>query len=162
VRVECLVNLPGAPQIGPMRFLVAAFVALWPVAANAQDLTPEQVRADFSAAGYVTDAPGVWASGVTTISVHDPNTERTRWPVVRAFIYSDAAAAEQARGAEQLLAGYGAPLWFGNVALIQVSRTSAAFPTEPDCAPVLESPAPVVLDGVREPFSSVLLSGGDA
>jgi hypothetical protein len=80
---------------------------------------------------------------------------------LRAFVFTDPAAAEQAHRADQLLAGYGAPLWNGNVALIQVSKNPAAFPQEPNCAPVFETPAPVVLDTVDSTFSSVLFRGGD-
>jgi hypothetical protein len=151
----------GWPHSGPMkRLLIATFIALWPVAANAQELTPDQVRATFTSAGYTADAPLPFADGVQTIAVHD-GAETPGWPTLRAFVFADAAAAEQAHRADQLLAGYGAPLWNGNVALIQVSKNPAAFPQEPTCAPVLESPAPVVLDAVDPTFSGVLSRGGD-
>jgi len=144
-----------------MRILVlVAFMSLWPVSASAQDLTPDQVRATFFAAGYATDAPVPWSDGTATVAVHDASVEAAGWPTVRAFVFRDTAAAEQARTSEQPLAGYGVPMWWGNVALVQVSHDRAAFPSEPDCAPVLSTPVPPVLNPVDEHFASVLYTGG--
>ncbi len=148
---------PVGPRLGGMRIiLIAAFMSLWPVTASAQDLTPDQVRATFSAAGCATDAPIAWSEGVATVAVHDPVVEAAGWPVVRAFVYGDVAAAQQAHTTDQLLAGYGVPMWWGNVALVQVSHDRAAFPAEPDCAPVLSAPVPPILNAVDEHFASVL------
>jgi hypothetical protein len=61
-----------------------------------------------------------------------------------------------------LLAGYGAPLWNGNVAIIQVSKDPAAFPAEPTCEPILETPVMVALETVNQAFATVLYRGGDA
>jgi hypothetical protein len=145
-----------------MKILFAIFVtALWPAVANAQELTADQVRASFSAAGYSADAPVAYADGVTTLAVH-AGVETPGWPTVRAFVFADAAAARQAQGDDQLLAGYGAPLWNGNVAIIQVSRNPAAFPAEPTCEPVLQAPAPISLDAPDSAFANVLNRGGDA
>ena len=76
-------------------------------------------------------------------------------------MYADPAAAALARKSDQLLAGYGAPLWNGNVALIQVSSNPAAFPQEPAGVPALQAPAPMVLDTVDSTFACVLFRGGD-
>jgi len=145
-----------------MKILFAIFVAvLWPAVANAQDLTADQVRASFSAAGYTADAPVPYAEGVATVSVHH-GVETPGWPTLRAFVFADAAAAQQAQGQDQLLAGYGAPLWNGNVAIIQVSQNPAAFPAEPTCEPILEAPVKVALETVNQAFAGVLYRGGDA
>jgi len=144
-----------------MQFLLAILVALWPAQpASTTDLSAEQVRSSFADAGYAVDAPIQYANGIATIAVHS-GVETPGWPTVRAFVYADPAAADLARKSDQLLAGYGAPLWNGNVALIQVSKNPAAFPQEPDCMPVLQAPAPVVLDTVDSGFSGVLFRGGE-
>jgi len=145
-----------------MQFLLAILVALWPAQpASPTDLNADTVQSSFVAAGYAADAPIQYANGIATIAVHS-GAETPGWPTVRAFVYTDPAAADLARKSDQLLAGYGAPLWQGNVALIQVSKNPAAFPTEPDCVPALESPAPVVLDTVDSTFAGVLFNrGGD-
>ena len=144
-----------------MQFLLAILVALWPAQpASTTGLSAEQVRASFNAAGYAADAPVQYADGIATIAVHS-GAETPGWPTVRAFVYSDPAAADLARNSDQLLVGYGAPLWNDNVALIQVSKNPAAFPQEPDCVPSLQPSAPVALDTVDSAFAGVLFRGGD-
>jgi hypothetical protein len=107
-------------------------------------------------AGFTVDAPSAFASNVTSVAVHDPARERAGWPVVRAFVYADSAAAAQARSSEQILAGYGTPTWWGNVALIQVSQDPAAFPQDVNCVPAPVDGTPRVLNGVDEAFVSLL------
>jgi hypothetical protein len=154
--VGCLFASGDRAQIGPMQFVIATLISIWPMAAPAQELSPAQVHSAFAEAGFAVDAPSAFASNVTSIAIHDPARERSGWPLLRAFVYADSAAAEQARASEQLLAGYGAPTWQGNIALMQLSQDPAAFPQEVNCAPVPVSSTPTALSSVDPTFASML------
>src|SRR5438067_9953661 len=92
----------------------AAFIAAWPLAARAQELTPDQVRATWADQGYVVDAPSTWADGVMMLAIHDPQDELPGWPAARAFIFT----APVDHSPAQMLAGYGPPQWLeDNVAI---------------------------------------------
>ena len=111
-----------------------AIVAVSPFAANAQvapntDFTPDQLRAQYAAYGYQTDAPVTWwtPDHVTTFHVSDPSSDR----VAIVLVYPDSATADQERARAQardddaagmgphLIAGYGYSTWRGNVALVE-------------------------------------------
>jgi hypothetical protein len=109
--------------------LCAGLLALLPVAAGAQELTPEQVRLSYSAQGYIVDAPTQWTTGVTMLAIHAPHDEQPGWPAMRAFVFAEPVEQSYA----QLLAGYSAPIWLDNVAVVRHDPT--AFPVEPDCRP---------------------------
>jgi hypothetical protein len=128
VRGRCLFEAADRAQIGPTHVLIATLISIWPMAAQSENLTADQVRAAFAEAGFAVDAPSAFASDVTSVAIHDPAGERAGWPMLRAFVYANSAAAAQARASGQLLTGYGLPSCHGNVALMQISLDPAAFP----------------------------------
>jgi hypothetical protein len=132
-----------ARTIGPMnrslRALVSALIAaLWlaPLSLAAQELTPDQVAATFSQAGFEVEMPIAWtwtSPAHTTMRVHD----RATGPVLMVLVYHDSAAARaerlkaqaraagagvEAEGGPRLVRGYGPSSWWQNVALVQASQ----------------------------------------
>ena len=121
---------------------IAAALYLWPAAATAraQELTPSdlavpprtvaQVRSAYIDSGYQVDQAYAWdwlQPPVTSVQVRDPANER----VLLVLIYDSATAAVaawlQAQSLEpgvagpHLVAGYGASVWSGNVAMVQTT-----------------------------------------
>jgi hypothetical protein len=153
---------------------VALAFTLLPMSAQAaapRELAPEQVRTAFARAGYVVSEPSVWTDEAVLFMVRDPADGPADRPVLRVFIFLNAAvAAEEHRRAHlhdearrnrtiadsddhgpQLLAGYGASVWRANVALVQASPPDdvGAFPVEPNC-----DPEPVITASTRPELAS--------
>jgi hypothetical protein len=109
-----------------LRVLISGLVAglcLAPQSLAAQELTPDQVTAAFSRAGFDVEAPTRWtwiSPPHTTLRVHD----RAAGRVVLVLVYSDTATAtaEQFKAHARLVPGYGPSAWHENVALVQASQ----------------------------------------
>jgi hypothetical protein len=111
------------------------------------------VHAAFLRAGYAASQPSAWAAGAVVFMVRDPAQTPADRPVLRVFVFADAAEHRQAQAREevrrnrtmeenddhgpQFLTGYGASVWRGNVALVQASPREdvGSFPVEPNCDP---------------------------
>jgi hypothetical protein len=143
-------------------YLCSALVILSPPTAVAAESTPgawsvDDVQSAFQRAGYVTGTPAPWSDEASMLAVWAPEGAPPNGPVLRVFVYADAAAASAAhrrahandearrnrpiaasddRG-PQLLTGYGASTWRRNIALVQASPPGdvGAFPVEPNCDP---------------------------
>jgi hypothetical protein len=107
----------------------SAVMAIVPTSsAGAQSLgvvTPEQVRNDYLAQGFVTSQPITWwTDGSTSFVVEDP-AERTS-PAARVLmviVYPDGTVAQAAQQKDaHLVPGYGPSLVQGNVALMQSTK----------------------------------------
>jgi len=130
----------------------SALLALWPLGTSAQprsDLQVGSVGDALQAAGYTVSTPMVWHAGATVFEAHAPDGVH----IVRAFVYRDAETAAAAHrqayaqlatpngsvpdsndAGPQLLSGYGASAWRGNVALVQSSPdTFAELTPAEDC-----------------------------
>ena len=108
----------------------SAVVAMVPMtSAGAQPLaamTPEQVRNDYIAQGFVTSQPLTWWNdGSTSFVVEDPSERSSPAArVVMVIVYPDAAVAQSAQQQnDHLVPGYGPSILQGNVALMQSTRT---------------------------------------
>ncbi len=108
----------------------SAVVAIVPMtSAGAQSLdvmTPEQVRNDYIAQGFVTSEPITWwTDRSTSFIVEDPAAQASPAErVLMVIVYPDAAVAQAAQSkGSHLVPGYGPAVIQGNVALMQSTRT---------------------------------------
>src|SRR6266536_3967819 len=143
-------------------YVCAALFVLASPATVAAESTPgtwsvDDVQAAFRRTGYLVGEPASWSDGVSMLAVWTPEAAPIDRPLLRAFVFADAAAAseehhqahanDEARRnrpiaasddwGPQLLTGYGASTWRRNIALVQVSPLGdvGAYPVEPNCDP---------------------------
>ena len=156
-----------------LRALVSALIAgLWlaPRPLAAQELTPDQIAAAFSDAGFEVEMPIAWtwtSPALTTMRVHDRATGR----VLMALVYNDAAAAAterlraQARAASagvdaeagaRLVPGYGPSSWWQNVALVQATQQDLNHWFASESARSIGMPSDRQV--VREPVSAIVVA----
>ena len=137
----------------------SAIVAVVPMtSAGAQPisgptLSPEQVRGEYLAQGFLTSEPITWwTNGSTSFTVEDPTEQNSpSGRILMVIVYPEGAtaAAERHNGAH-LVPGYGPSLFQGNVALMQSTRSELS--RRYACSATLKIAAHIAsaIDGTRQ------------